>query len=107
MNNILLKPFDPFKDAEEQETVKFKGFVDIRFFQKSARSRLTTIEGLPKTILPNLLKTFKQTLSCNGNVEDTDKLGSVLHLQGDHRESVAKYLVSEEIAKKSNIRIHG
>ena len=44
---------------------------------------------------------------CNGTVVEDPELGKVIQLQGDQRKNVSTFLVSNNIAKKDLIKIHG
>lgn len=44
---------------------------------------------------------------CNGCVVEDEELGKVLQLQGDQRKNVSAFLVSNELAKKDTIKVHG
>ena len=44
---------------------------------------------------------------CNGTVVEDAELGKVIQLQGDQRKNVSTFLVSNNIAKKDLIKIHG
>lgn len=44
---------------------------------------------------------------CNGCVIEDEDLGKVLQLQGDQRKNVSAFLVSNELAKKDDIKVHG
>lgn len=105
--NQLLAPFDPFKDAEEQETCLIKGYVDIRVTARSTKSKITTIEGLTDAVdHKKLAKTLQSVLSCGCNVETSEKFGKVIKVQGDNYEDIVKYLIKNDIADKSRIRVH-
>lgn len=44
---------------------------------------------------------------CNGTVVEDDELGKVLQLQGDQRKQVSAFLISNELSKKDNVKVHG
>ncbi len=44
---------------------------------------------------------------CNGTVVEDAEMGKVIQLQGDQRKNVSTFLVSNNIAKKDLIKIHG
>jgi translation initiation factor 1 len=54
-----------------------------------------------------ILKAFKKDFACNGNIVQDDDMGEVIQLQGDHRVKVQQFLMSQEIASKEKIKIHG
>lgn len=121
---------DPFADVEEEKAPKaanhirkYKvlwkrkwkrpsliliGLLDLRIQQRNGRKTLTTLQGLP-TQYDNkkILKVFKKEFACNGTIVDDEELGQVLQLSGDQRLKIAEFLVKEEIAKKSEIKVHG
>uniref|UniRef100_A0A7S1TLC9 SUI1 domain-containing protein n=1 Tax=Erythrolobus australicus TaxID=1077150 RepID=A0A7S1TLC9_9RHOD len=100
--------FDPFADADTGEEVVTKGIVHLRIQQRNGRKSLTTIQGLDaKLDLEKLTKAFKKEFCCNGNVVNDKELGRVIQLQGDQRENVRKFLIAEEIASKTKIKVHG
>lgn len=69
---------------------------------------MTTLQGLPKEYdAKKILKVFKKEFACNGTIVDDDELGEVLQLTGDQRLKIAEFLVKEDIAKKSDIKVHG
>jgi translation initiation factor 1 (eIF-1/SUI1) len=41
-------------------------------------------------------------LSCGGFITD-----GKLHIQGDHKDAIRTFLITEKIAKASNIALHG
>lgn len=50
---------------------------------------------------------FYAEFCCNGTVVEDPELGKVIQLQGDQRKNVSTFLVSNNIAKKDLIKIHG
>ncbi|ORY93395.1 hypothetical protein BCR43DRAFT_496855 [Syncephalastrum racemosum] len=110
MSNIeeLNSPFDPFADVEEEKAPKTTNYIHLRIQQRNGRKTWTTLQGLPKEYdFKKILKTFKKEFACNGTIVDDEELGQVLQLTGDQRLKIAEFLVKEEIAKKSDIKIHG
>eukprot|EP01103_Thecamoeba_quadrilineata_P010064 TRINITY_DN2079_c0_g1_i1.p1 TRINITY_DN2079_c0_g1~~TRINITY_DN2079_c0_g1_i1.p1 ORF type:complete len:121 (-),score=7.34 TRINITY_DN2079_c0_g1_i1:28-390(-) len=100
---------DPFSDSfGDKENVQSNS-VHIRIFQRNARKRITNIEGLSEKLdLNRILKTLRKQLCCNGCLlEDDPDRGIMIQLQGEHRQEVASFLVSEEICEKNQIVIHG
>jgi len=91
-------PSDPILDFE----------VHIRVQQRNARQRITTIAGIPKVVdHKRILKFMKKNLSCNGSTVKHEEHGTIIQLQGDHRESVSKILISQGICDKKQVHIHG
>ncbi|KAG1146377.1 hypothetical protein G6F37_000598 [Rhizopus arrhizus] len=105
----LNSPFDPFADVEEEKgSVNTANYFHLRIQQRNGRKTLTTLQGLPKEIdSKRLLKAVKKAFACNGTVVDDEEHGEIIQMQGDQRVKMAEFLVTEGIAKKSNIKIHG
>lgn len=87
---------------------KVAGKIHLRLQQRSKKQSLTTIEGLDDDLdLERICKYMRKTFNCNGTVLE----GTVISLQGDQRENVVEWLVSQEILTKaeakSRIVIHG
>jgi len=106
-----LKSYDPFADIGDESDLKVTskgGKIHIRIQQRNGRKTLTTIQGLPPELdQKRLLKAFKKDFACNGNIVDDDDLGEVIQLQGDQRMKVQQFLISEEIATKDQVQVHG
>ena len=82
--------------------------VHIQFQQRTTRKCISIIQGLPEELdFKKIVRHFKKLWSCNGTVIDNETWGQVIQLQGDHRKAVAKFLIDEGIALKSEIKIHG
>ena len=80
----------------------------IRIQQRNGRKSLTTVQGLPPELdLKRILRAFKKSFSCNGNIVEDPELGEVIQLQGDHRKEIGQFLLDEGICKKEAIKIHG
>jgi len=121
MNIENLKAKDPFNDplglavdaissgtAIDQIGDDDANMIHIRLQQRNGRKCLTTIQGLSNDIdLKKLKATFQKRFATNGTIVTDKEHGEVIQLQGDHRTSIVKFLVDEEIAKKSNIKVHG
>ncbi|KAI8973715.1 translation initiation factor SUI1 [Mycotypha africana] len=104
----LNKPFDPFADVEEEQGVTHTNYLHLRIQQRNGRKTLTTLQGLPKEIdTKRLLKAVKKAFACNGTVVEDEEHGEIIQMQGDQRQKMAEFLVSEGIAKKSDIKVHG
>ena len=101
---------DPFDEAEADfgDSTKSSNYIHIRIQQRNGRKSLTTIQGLdPKLDFKRLVKAFKRAFCCNGTIVNDDALGTVIQLSGDQRRNIADFLVSERIAKKGAVKIHG
>ncbi|KAI9472904.1 translational initiation factor eIF1 [Zychaea mexicana] len=111
MSNLeedLNTPFDPFAEDEQEKAPKSAKHIHLRIQQRNGRKTLTTLQGLPKEYNnKKILKVFKKEFACNGTIVDDDELGEVLQLSGDQRLKIAEFLIKEEIAKKSEIKVHG
>jgi translation initiation factor 1 len=69
---------------------------------------LTTVQGLPADLdQKRILKAFKKEFACNGTVIEDEELGEVIQLQGDQRLKVQQFLITQEIATKDKVKIHG
>lgn len=112
--------FDPFADeaadgpapAESKSKSKNKdseGFaVHVRMQQRNGRKSLTTVQGLPEAFdYKKILKALKKEYCCNGTVIEDEESGKVLQLQGDQRKNVSLFLLSNELCKKDQIKVHG
>ncbi|KAI8640174.1 translation initiation factor SUI1 [Parasitella parasitica] len=108
MSEELNQPFDPFADVEEDKGTSKSNYFHIRVQQRNGRKTLTTLQGLPKEIdCKRLLKAVKKSFACNGTVIEDEEHGEIIQLQGDHRVKLGEFIVTEGIAKKSEIKIHG
>jgi len=110
-----LKTFDPFADAQDQDTGETtqkttERNIHIRIQQRNGRKTLTTIEGIPnKFDLKKVLKVIKKQFACNGTIVNDDKAGDVIQLQGDQRNAVKDFLTDKnglELDGKT-IKVHG
>jgi translation initiation factor 1 len=50
---------------------------------------------------------LKKEFACNGNIVEDEENGSVIQLSGDQRQKIQTFLLTEEIAKKDKIKMHG
>ncbi|KAJ3342044.1 Eukaryotic translation initiation factor eIF-1 [Gonapodya sp. JEL0774] len=81
---------------------------DIRIQQRNGRKTLTTVAGLPAELdQKKLLKAFKKDFACNGSIIDDEEHGEVIQLQGDQRVKVSTFLLTEGIATKDQVQVHG
>lgn len=82
--------------------------VHIRVQQRNGRKCITTLQGLnPKLDFDRMAKEFKKRWGCNGIVVQDKEAGDVIQLQGDQREHLREFLLSEKLAKADTIRTHG
>ncbi|EPQ28538.1 uncharacterized protein PFL1_03842 [Pseudozyma flocculosa PF-1] len=118
MNVQNLAAYDPFADLgeeqvrQEEQAAKKKqqqqqNYVHIRVQQRNGRKTLTTLQGLPKEWDQKmLLKAFKKDFACNGTIVEDEELGQVIQLQGDQRQKIAEFLVTEGMPK-NEVKVHG
>ena len=104
MDEIIFRDTDnPFESKEAPSTT-----IHIRVQQRNGRKCITTVQGLPEDIdLKKIMKYAKKTFNCNGAVITDEEEGKIIQLQGDHRENMKKFIVKENIAEESDIKIHG
>jgi len=111
-----LKSFDPFADAQDQDTgdttqKTIQTNIHIRIQQRNGRKTLTTVEGIPaKFDLKKILKVIKKQFACNGTIVNDEKAGDVIQLQGDQRNVVKEFLVDKEKGLEidpKTIKVHG
>lgn len=78
--------------------------IHIRIQQRNAKKSITIIEGLNKEIIDfkRIKKDLSKKYNCFGFISD-----DVIQLSGDQRNNVLQFLISENIATKDNIVIHG
>jgi len=97
------------KDAAEDDDVMGGGNdIHIRVQQRNGRKCITTVQGLDASLdLKKILKALKKAECCNGTVVEDEAMGSVLQLQGDQRDAVAKFLTENEIVPQAKIKKHG
>ena len=101
--------FDPFADAEKEESASApKDVVHIRVQQRNGRKCLTTVQGVnPKIDLKKVIKAFKKEFACNGTVIEDEEFGQVIQLQGDQRSNAATFLTKKGICAKDAVKVHG
>ena len=93
---------------DEIEELDPRREIHIHVRQRTGRKTVTTVQGLsPDLDLPKILSSLKKRFSCNGHLTEDEDGGSILQLTGDQRQRVADFLLREEIAIKSGLKIHG
>lgn len=107
---------NPFNDDSESDDNSDSGHeiiqnnIEIRFEQRGKRKNTyMTGWGLDLPTQKNHLKVLRNKLSCSGSckkkkIDNTEKL--VFHLQGDHVETLKKYLLNQGV-KNDDIKIKG
>ena len=77
--------------------------VHIRIQNRNGKKCITTIQGLANDLdLNRITKTLKKTFKCSGTI-----IEDVIQIQGDQRNNIVDFLVSENIVSKERIIIHG
>ncbi|GIQ82706.1 eukaryotic translation initiation factor SUI1 [Kipferlia bialata] len=116
--NINLETYDPFADAEtggshthstdDTKAKRAASLVHIRIQQRTGRKSITTVQGIDRRYnFKKIVKAFKASFCCNGNVVEHPEHGQVIQLQGDHRHAVVSFLVEKKLCKKDQIKLHG
>ena len=87
--------------------------IHIKIKKRTGKAFLTYIENIDKLPVPDnfkkdeyldkIIKMFKKKLMCGGFIEE----GSVLVLNGDHRNDIKDILLKQGMVKESQIKIHG
>lgn len=85
--------------------------------ERNGRKTLTTIQGLPKKYaFKKILRLVKKRFVCNGTIIEDEEHGSVIQLQGDHRNEMLKFLTDPETSDdkttgigldEKTIKVHG
>ncbi len=92
--------------------------IHIKIKKRTGRTYLTYVENLDKLerpegmdldeFLKKLTKIFKKKFMCGAFVEEDEKTsGKIIVMNGDHREKLKELLLSENIAKENQIKVHG
>merc|ERR1719262_497214 len=107
-----LRGKDPFNElddwADDEPAPAQSSLVHIRIQQRNGRKTPTTCQGIPEQFdLPRIMKAFKKRFCTNGNIVDDPELGKVIQVQGDQRENIRTFLVSEGMVEAAQIKIHG
>lgn len=80
----------------------------VRIHQRNRKKCILTVNGLAEDLdLKRICKALKKILKCNGAVVRDEEYGDIIQLQGDHRQDVVDFLVSNEIVDKDLIVVHG
>ena len=105
----IITPYIPNIDEIESSHAN-NNYIHVRIRQRTNRTKITSIEGLPSDLDHKKLCRFMQKeFNCGGGkVTQTEEFGSVIQLAGDQRDNVVDFLLKEEIVEKKNqIKIHG
>jgi translation initiation factor SUI1 len=81
------------------------GLIAIRTVKNEGRKTVTTISGFTNGsgYVKRLLKQLRQYFNCNGCLTIDDRLGFIIHLQGDIKNLIFDYLVSNERISRTRI----
>lgn len=95
--------------AEESNVLERK--IHLYMKRRNARKTTTSIINLPDEVdLKRVNKALKRLLHCDGSVkkakDENDDVRYIL-LSGDQRNSVADFLVDQNICERHQIVIHG
>jgi len=82
--------------------------IHIRVQQRKSNKYITIVEGIASEFdLKKILRAFKKQLNCNGTIAEGKEGDKVLQLTGDQRQACAEFFISEGIAEKEHIKVHG
>lgn len=120
MQTLNTKVLNDLDDVSSLNNDLDGGIVHVRVHQRRARQYITTIEGLDRDLdIKKLLRYMKKIFNCNGTVRKESTMNNkshsdqkittdyVLLLQGDHRDKVKKFFISEAIVPEKQIKVHG
>lgn len=94
-------------DTQTGSTVQ-QSTVQIRMQQRNGKKSITTLSGLDQRLdFDRLAKEFKKRWGCNGIVVSDPEFGFVIQLQGDQREHLREFLITEKLVKADDIRTSG
>lgn len=99
---------DAFAEAYNTNGGRQANKVHLRLHQRNRRKCVLTVNGLAEDLdLKKICKYLKKALKCNGAVVKDDEYGDIIQLQGDHRQKVFDFLVSQQIVNKDLVVVHG
>jgi len=89
--------------------------IHIKIQKRNGRKCWTIVEGLDKLELPSNLKTmddfldaitrkFKKSFNCGATVKKPE---NAVHLNGDHRDVIKKFLIETKLVNEDQIKLHG
>jgi translation initiation factor SUI1 len=103
----------PSKENEFlEEAISQPHQIHIRIQKRGGQKHLTLIEGLDSDQAKLILKKVKKLFATNGTllqsqVTDQDQTQTVLQLQGDQRQSIQQYLITNGFFTEDQLVIHG
>jgi translation initiation factor 1 len=93
------------------------GFATVRtnkihlHLQQMGRRNITIIQDLDDDLdFKRICKNMRKLFSCNGTITIDEKMGTIIQLQGDQRQQVKDWLLTNEILTPNTIDrlvIHG
>jgi len=97
----MLDPFDELSSSRENK-------VNIRIQMRKGKKAIVSVEGLADDLdLKKITKYLKKKFNCNAHIKSDDTYGDIILVQGDHREQIRNFLITEEIIDKNQIIMHG
>lgn len=82
--------------------------VTIQVTQRNGKKFFTSVTGLADDLDKEKIVThLKKTYKCNGFIVNSDVFGEVIMLTGDHKDSVYRFLLDQEICIKDEIILKG
>lgn len=99
------------KEFERVDFTAIQQKIHIRVQQRNGKKCITTIEGLAEDLdLKRICKDMRKKFNCNGNVIDDEERGEIIQLQGDQRDNIKNWILTEQIiprAEQDLIVMHG
>lgn len=87
-----------------------KNEIHIRIQQRNGRKSITYAEGLSALNIDNnseflnkLVKLFRKQFNCSVTIKDNQ----IIQLSGDQRTNIKNFLISGNLFKEENIKLHG
>lgn len=99
---------DIFDEVEEGQTKRVDEVVHIWLRQRTGRKYITEVEGLAKDLdLKKIIKYWRHEFNCSVAKTVNKDNKKIIRLQGDKRENIVNFLLSEKIIDKEKIKVHG
>ncbi len=94
-------PFDELDDSKENN-------VHIRIQMRKGKKAIVSVQNLADDLdLNKIKKYFKKEFNCNAHIKKDAEYGEIILVQGDHREQIRNFLITEKIIDKNKIVMHG
>ncbi|MBA43119.1 MAG: stress response translation initiation inhibitor YciH [Magnetococcales bacterium] len=99
---------DNLISTEDDKNITVTDKIHIRIKKRNGRKSWTYVEGLPNNteFKKDIIKPLKKKLCCAGSLKYDDNK-PFLEFQGDHRDSIKKFIIEKGFAEEKNIAIHG